>query len=187
MKKFLIISFILLISLGSKAQYLENNPNWKKRIFFGGDIGLNFGTNTVISVNPVIGYRLTNRLSVGSGINYLYYKTRYYYISEGSAIGYNAFIGYTIIKDIQEILPFIAKGTGLLILTELNLMNVSKMYVPPFDNPVWNYSPMAGFAIQIPSVGTKRVSYMVISGMYNFNENSYSLYTNPVIRISFWF
>jgi len=187
MKNFLVISFILMISFFTKAQYLENNPTWKERIFFGGDIGMNFGTNTVLSLNPVVGYRLTNRFSIGSGINYFYYKMRYYYISEGSALGYNAFLGYTVIKDIQEILPFLAKGTGLLILTELNMMNVRKIYVPPFDNPVWNYSPMAGFAIQIPSGGAKRVSYMVISAMYNFNENYYSLYTNPVIRISFWF
>ncbi len=48
----------------------------KDRFWFGGGLGLNFGTVTAIQVEPMVGYYLDrkNKVSVGTGISYWYYS-----------------------------------------------------------------------------------------------------------------
>ena len=45
-----------------------------ERIYFGGNASLFLGNITLISVSPLIGYRLTERLSFGPGLIYSYYR-----------------------------------------------------------------------------------------------------------------
>jgi hypothetical protein len=46
------------------------------RFYFGGNLGLGFGTITNINVSPMVGFRLTPRFSVGVGANYQYWKDK---------------------------------------------------------------------------------------------------------------
>jgi len=47
-------------------------------IVCGADIGLSFGSITYIKLAPVVGYRLTDRLTAGLGPIYIYYKNKIY-------------------------------------------------------------------------------------------------------------
>lgn len=76
---FLIIGIFILISLKLFAQSgneIDENSSLKERIFTGGNFGLSFGTVTYIEVSPTLGYRFTNKLSVGTGISYRYRKDK---------------------------------------------------------------------------------------------------------------
>ncbi len=44
----------------------------KDKIYYTGNIGLSLGNNTNIMINPLIGYRVTEKYSAGIGINYQY-------------------------------------------------------------------------------------------------------------------
>lgn len=179
--------FILCISFTANnkihAQYLENDPTPTQRIFWGGNIGLMFGSYTNISMNPTIGYRLTNRLSAGLGGTYNWTKSTYYDYS-GQSYGANVFASFTIIKNLGDAIPINDAG-GLLVYGELSYMNIRDYYAIQLPNqPDWVYTPLAGIAYQSP-IGIK--SYFVFMVLYNFSESIYSPYSNPVIRASFQF
>jgi hypothetical protein len=46
----------------------------KKKIIFGGGLGLSFGRITNININPILGYRFAKHLGAGVSINYNYYS-----------------------------------------------------------------------------------------------------------------
>lgn len=52
-----------------KTQPKGFNP---ERLIFGGGLGLSFGNVTAISVAPMVGYRITDKLAAGVGLGYLY-------------------------------------------------------------------------------------------------------------------
>ncbi len=51
----------------------------KNKLFFGGSLGLSFGSYTFINVSPQVGYRFNKTFAAGTGINVQYssYKTDY--------------------------------------------------------------------------------------------------------------
>lgn len=83
MKKGLLVFFLLLIGFIAKAQ--DGEP-FTDRIYFGGNLGLQFGTITNIEVAPIVGYRITHDFSAGIGITYIYYKADYDYFEVTSNI-----------------------------------------------------------------------------------------------------
>ncbi|MDD4150763.1 MAG: hypothetical protein PHE33_12130 [Bacteroidales bacterium] len=179
----LILCFSFVVNDEAHAQYLENDPTPAQRVFWGGNIGLMFGTNTYISINPTVGYRLTNRLSAGIGGTYNWTKSVYYDYS-GQSYGANIFASFTIIKRLGDAIPINDAG-GLLLYGELSYLNISNYYVIQLPNqPAWVYTPLAGIAYQSP-IGQR--SYLVFMVLYNFSESYYSPYSNPVIKASFQF
>jgi hypothetical protein len=171
-----------LYAISVNAQYLESDPKPLQRIFYGGDLGLSFGTLTYIAVNPVIGYRLTNRLSAGLGANYTYAKSNFYNY-QGSMYGGNVFASYAVIKDLGKAIPMY-EGSGILLYAEYNVMNISNYYDFPGTSIKYIDSPMMGPAFQTP-IGSR--SYMLIMVLFNFNESSMSPFPNPVIKASVQF
>jgi hypothetical protein len=96
---FLFLFFLSLVPLAVSAQDNENpeetvadSENKKKetkkdnpmsglplsqRLTFGGDFGLSFGNaSTLINISPLIGYRITEKLTAGGGFTYLYVRGR---------------------------------------------------------------------------------------------------------------
>lgn len=180
MKKIRLIIFVsLLFSVVStvNAQYLENEPDFKQRIFWGGDVGLSFGSYTYVALNPVIGYRITNRISAGTGINYTFARDDYYRY-EGSMYGGNVFASFTLVKNIGDAFPMY-EGSGILLYGEYSVINISNYYDFPGTTIKWIGTPLAGIAFQTP-VGSK--SYMLLMFLYNLNETRLTPYPNPVIK-----
>lgn len=52
----------------------EEDERFLDRVFFGGNLGAQFGTFTMINVAPLVGYRITNRWSVGTRVQYQYFR-----------------------------------------------------------------------------------------------------------------
>ena len=186
MKKILLSILFLASVLGLDAQYLEKDPppSPVQRIFFGGNLDMGFGTVTQISLSPEVGYRITNRLSAGLGIDYMFVYSEEYNF-KGSIFGGSVFASFTVIKSLGELIPFLGTDMGILVYGQFSYTNMGKFYtVLSAEEPMWIASPMLGLGFQVP-IG--RRSYMVLSVMYNFNESMYSLYSNPVVKISYQF
>lgn len=75
---------------------------FKDRIWFGGGLGLNFGSVTAIQIEPLIGYKVdqAGKFSVGTGITYWYFRdNRYPPPIEYNAYGYRFFTRYRFIQQ----------------------------------------------------------------------------------------
>ncbi len=76
---------------------------WKDRIWFGGGVGLAFGSVTNIAVEPMLGYKITRngKLSAGVGLSYQYFRdNRYTPVFETSVYGGRIFSRYRIIDQL---------------------------------------------------------------------------------------
>lgn len=76
-----LIAGLLLLSLTASAQRdVLDNSKLSDRLYFGGGMGLNAGTDPnagkyfYVALFPIIGYMVTNQFSVGTGITYQYYS-----------------------------------------------------------------------------------------------------------------
>src|SRR5699024_3321855 len=56
---------------------VNHNGFQKEKLFFGGNIGLSFGSMTYINLSPLIGYRFSKMLSAGVQLNGVYESVDY--------------------------------------------------------------------------------------------------------------
>lgn len=54
----------------------------KSKLTFGGGLGLQFGSYTMVSIAPQVGYNFSKIFNAGAGISYSFYKDDYYYGSQ---------------------------------------------------------------------------------------------------------
>lgn len=103
--------FILCATLVAHAQdstaYVRQEPvkkpiPFKDRLWFGGGIGLSFGTVTAVQLDPLLGIYLDHKrkFSTGLGPSYSYYRdNRYVPAYEQSNYGYRIFTRYRVIPQ----------------------------------------------------------------------------------------
>jgi hypothetical protein len=138
----------------------------KDRIFFGGNFGLQFGTQTVVDINPIVGYRINNRLSAGVGVKYLYYKYKDRYFSyETNIYGGSVFGRYAVTES-------------LFAYSEYEMINLAVF--DPYERRVDVGSMFVGGGYSQP-IGGRSSLYLML--LYNLNESTYSPYQNPIIRM----
>jgi hypothetical protein len=154
----------------------DNQSVWD-RMFFGGNLGLQFGDLTYIDVSPLVGYKITEQFHAGIGATYIYYKYNDYYGSyETSIYGGRIFSRYYPFEN------FFAH-------IEYEILNLEVPAGPSSANG--NYenlvrdninSLMVGGGYAQPLGGN---AAMVIMLLFNLTEEPYSPYANPIIRIGF--
>lgn len=183
-----LISFVCLFCFISiSAQDVKDLP-FKQRIFFGGDFGLSIGTNTYINLAPVVGYRITNRLSSGLGPIYMYEKYKYYGFKT-STYGGKCFVSFTVFKDIGQYLNI---GIGNITFhTENEILNIEKLYqdittgrIFGLDERIWIDNWLIGGGLSQPLGERGGIN---IFALWDITQNSYSPHTNPIIRVGFYF
>jgi hypothetical protein len=131
----------------------EDNPLGKKYIT-GGSFGVSFGNyNTYVNVAPILGYRVTNRVTLGTGLSYYYLDISGY---KGSLLGGNLFAQAMVYKT------FYAHGQYELIdfRDNFSVILAGAGYRQMFSN-------RAGIDLQV---------------LFDLNQNGRSFYSNPVIR-----
>lgn len=167
------------------AQFEQDKPSFKDRLFFGGGFGLTVGSVTHVDISPMVGYRITDRFSAGIGLSYQYYKYPAYNIKT-SIYGGKIFASYTIIKDLGNIIPLGENMGGIMLHAEAEGLNLEKrvFYLSNDNDRVWVFSPLAGIGYSLP-IGNR--SFLNIYLLYNFNEGQDSPYDNPVFRLSLQF
>jgi hypothetical protein len=164
---------ILLYPHNVKASRLEEEKpvkerKFKERIFFGGGLGLQFGTITAINVSPLVGYRITEKLSTGISGTYQYYHNRQFNMST-DIYGGGLFTRYLITRML-----FVHAEYEVLSLRSANFLMANesgKRFVEQ------NY--FAGGGVRLHLGGRTYLNLMLL---YNFNENSYVHFQNPMFR-----
>ncbi len=106
MKKItLFLTITLLVSIMASAQdtLQKQKPRipLKDRIYFGGGVGLSFGNYTRIAAYPMVGYRITPKLSSGIELGYEYISDkRYNSTYNTSNYGFSVFSRYRFIPQL---------------------------------------------------------------------------------------
>ena len=168
------VIFVLVIVIAYANLNAQNEPKaefkepWTKRIFVGGNLGLQFGSITLVDISPLAGYWFTDNLAGGIGFTYQYYKDKRYIHEYSTDIyGFRVFGRYYFFDN------FFGHA-------EYELLNYKA------------YSMIEGFSrINVSNVllgGGYRQwvtdkSFMTIVILWNVNESIYSLYQNPIIRV----
>ncbi|MEQ9287303.1 MAG: hypothetical protein RIG77_10370 [Cyclobacteriaceae bacterium] len=165
MKKVL---FFLMIGLGISTATSAQNQNdidersdWQERIFMGGNMGLQVGNQTYVNLSPTMGYRITNALSAGVGVSYIYTKA---FGQSRTHYGGNVF-GRANIAD-----PFFA-------MVQYEYLSVD---VGVEGRRLGLKSFLVGGGIQQPLGGNAVASFTV---MYNLSyvEGEPSAYNSPIV------
>lgn len=147
--------------------------NLREHLYFGGGFGLQFGSVTLIEISPLVGYKITPKLSAGLSPSYKYYgyKDYYGYKVNSNVFGGSVFARYYIIPSIFahsefETLYFNTKVTGY----EKSLQQINSFFVGGGYNQV---------------IGNNSGMYLMV--LWNLNDTQDSPYSNPVIRLGFSF
>ena len=161
---------------------------FRQRLFFGGDFWIQFGDITDILISPVLGYRVTERLSSGAGIKYEYYRNKFPVDFRTHIWGGRAFSSYTLIKNLNDIIP-LGIGFSVVAHAEYEGLNLETRYfrLDAPDNATgrfWLHSLLIGGGVGIPTGERSGASILVL---WNVNPNASRLYSNPVIRFGFTF
>ena len=73
---------------------------FKDRIYYGGNLGLQLGTVTLIDLSPLAGVMLSPKFSTGLGGTYQYYDDTRFQGAAGSSFGGRAFARYNVLPNI---------------------------------------------------------------------------------------
>ena len=164
-----------------QPQQPQQKSQLSEKIFFGGGFGAGFGSYTFISISPIIGYRITPKLSAGLRLMYQYTTYDYRDITgqvknyQGNDFGIGGFARFMVYGP-------------LYLQAEYEHLNYDGLSYDGTSSRDSFDSFMAGGGISQP-VGGK--AFMFLTAMYNFsyeNFNSAGSYRSPynspwVIRI----
>jgi len=169
--KYFIIPLFLLLSTVAFAQkgelQIDKESNWQDRIYFGGGFGLSGGSwGTSISVSPIVGYMVSNRVSVGIGATYRYYK-------------YKNGNGYPDFTDNQWGMQFFGRVNlikQIFAYAEYSFLNYS-YYGDTNDRRVANRLPL-GLGISQP-IGPRSAINLVAAYDVLYDSTNQSAYASP--------
>ncbi len=178
-----IISIALISAVNAQVTTVNEKPPFKERIFYGGSLGLQFGTQTNIEVLPVVGLWVLPRVAVAAGPGFRFYRYQNVNTSIYSVRGY---IQLVPVRDINKMLP-LGVHTSIILQFEDEGLSLDSKYWHNVDRDpkrFWVNQIMAGPGIS-QQMGKKSSLNILI--LWTLNNNGYSIYNDPVLRISFVF
>jgi hypothetical protein len=186
-QKLLIFCFFLIFCSISGIYGQRRNddtPPLKERIFFGGQLGLQFGTYTNIQVAPLVGLWVRPRIAIAAGPNYQYLK---YLSLKTSIYGGNFYTEYVAVQDFNNVIP-LGVHLGLFLHLEDELLNMQNQVVNYYSTDPYSRFTMntilAGCGISQPLGGR---ATMRLIFLWPLNNTQYGFYSDPEIRINFTF
>ncbi len=182
-----LIILILVCEIQSFAQ--EEMPSRKGKFFLIPELWLSFGTNTYVDVAPLVGYHVSDRLSVGLGPHYIFQSRKatpaYPFSYQTHVFGLKSFARFALVTNAERYLP-INLFSDLFVQVEYEGLSLEKAYyyAPSYpDEGRFIYQAFlvgGGFTQRIGMFNS--ISLMVL---WNLNESTRSPYSNPVFRIGF--
>lgn len=192
---FLPYIFSSFAAIGQVPKSDQNKERQEKeesnrKFFFGGNFALMIGTITNIEISPLVGYRITPRLSAGTGITYAYYKERFTGFStyESHIYGGRIFGSWMVIKDLKELIGLPGSG-GIIGYTEYEALNMDNNYQTTMINNgekqrEWFHNVYVGGGYRQPLGRNASFNIMIL---WNLNQSPKLPYDNPIIRVGFYF
>jgi hypothetical protein len=175
MRKLLLTIIFIISAVNIYAQgAIEKRHQLSDKVFFGGGLGMQFGTTTAISVSPIVGYKPIDDLYFGLKGKYEYYKYSRYNIGTdiygGSIFGMYLFYESIAIYGEYEMLSLESEYYSL--------------YQPSSKSRFWLKTPLIGGGYIQSLSGRAKIMLLVL---WNLNDNYNYYYSNPIIRLSFLF
>lgn len=177
---FFIISCFVLSGNKALAQYVREdveasgyaNPfkklSFTDRLFYGGNIGASFGDITLVDISPLVGYKITPRLSAGVGGTYTYYQ---YKTDPASHLyGGRIFGRYFLTETIFAHTEIEGLNFEKFSVNDQGMLNASRQ---------WVVSPMIGGGAYTMISDRAGLNFMVLY-ILNHNQDT-SPYPNPVL------
>lgn len=178
MKKKIFVLFFVLTSFYVCAQQdsvkmrphpkQTPEPDFWSQTFTGGNFGLQFGSETMVDISPLFGYKITDQFSIGVGGTYDYYHYQlppYDFVS--SVYGGRVFAEYTIFDNIFAHVEY----------EELNVPQIDY-----FSNRATVNSVLVGAGYAQPIGENSSYNIMLL-----FDTQPSTIYVNPIFRIGFVF
>jgi hypothetical protein len=199
----MLLSLLYINSINAQSNKLVEKPKktFSERLTFGGALGLSFGSySSLVDISPIVGYALSDDLIVGIGLTYKFYRYKdYYYNIDNGALsdlrtniyGGSVWMRYFLTKTEIPVIENIFLHGEVEPLTFVNLyrFNPNGNIFDPFGNQYVEENErinltgvFLGGGLSQPVGGR---SYMYIEVLWDFNEELYSPYSNPRIRIGF--
>lgn len=180
---FFCSTFILV----AQTSTVQPRPRFTDRLVFGGGVGLQFGTITLIDVSPVIGYRITPKLESGIGLTYKYYRYKDFYFDQttfqrfdlkSNIYGASLYSRYHILENIFAHVE-----------VERLQYNFDNIY---YSGGLMMRDPTTAYVTGIFVGGGLRQrisagSYFYILALWNLNDDAMSPYSNPILRMGVLF
>ncbi|MGD1848203.1 MAG: hypothetical protein ACFB10_22655 [Salibacteraceae bacterium] len=136
-----------------------------KKFTYGGGLGLQFGTVTIINLSPAIGYRVTDKILPGISFTYSYYSDTQLDVS-ATIYGGSVFARYYPLPQFFAHTEYeVLNGDWL---AEQSRFNVRSFFIG------------GGYSYRI----APRVVFNLL-GLWNLNDGTFSPYQNPVVRGGF--
>jgi hypothetical protein len=184
---FLLCSIISSFTIIYSQKKIEQKPPLRERMFFGGTLGLQFGSYTNIQVAPMVGLWVRPRIAIAMGPNFQYYHYSYYNF-ESTIYGGNAYIQFVPLRDLDNLIP-IGLHTGILLHLEDELLNLDSSWDPYYHSGRFTVNTVlagAGISQMLGSRSSINLMFLWALNEPHFSSG-YSLYSNPEIRLSFNF
>ena len=180
-----LIVFLVLasVSVAIGQQVRQEAPPIRERLFFGGNIGLMFGSYTNIDVSPIIGFWVLPRIAVAAGPNFRYFKDPY---GSTTIYGGKVYTEIIFLQDLNNLLP-LGIHLGLFLHGEYEGLSLESAFFksPPYESERFMLNTfLAGGGIR-QMLGPR--SSMNITFLWAFDDSGYGIYGNPEIRVSFMF
>lgn len=169
-KLVLFFAILAFVSIAQDSTMLRKQPlksDFLDKFYTGGNIGAQFGTVTFIEISPLVGYKITDRISAGIGGTYQYYEYHDTYYNLKTNVYGGRIFGRYFFTDY------------LFAHAEYEYLNLEAFDFYP-RRRVDVGSLMAGGGY-VQRFGEH--SGIVAMILYNFTESIYTPYQNPIIRI----
>lgn len=148
------------------------------RLVFGGNFGAGFSPNeSIFAMSPSVGYRFTERLTIGAGGIYQYYGIKF--------PGYNfKFNNYgSRVFTTYQLTDFLIAHTEYESLN-IEYIKYNSAGIPESTARRTINSLFVGGGYR-QAIGRNSVVDLML--LYNLTETPYTRYTNPLIRVGFGF
>ncbi len=175
MKEKIITLLLCTAFVVTAGAQIEKHRKLSDKVFFGGNIGLQFGTVTYVELSPLAGYLITKNWLVAAGPGYQYYRDNRYQntVFETSLYGGRIMSRYLIMEQLFVEAEYEFLNCETKYFDRANLHSGKKRF--------WIHTPLAGFGYR-QSLGESAVH---ISVLFDVLENKNSPYINPIVRVGF--
>ena len=184
--KILIIVLFNLVTVLSFAQREEDpavkDLQFNQRLVYGGGFGMQFGNVTLLDFSPTIGYRVSDQLTLGTGISYKYNYIKGYTLDPNSGrwYDYNSNIyGGSIWGRYYLLQNIFAHVEIEQLRIDYKYTSVSSTEPTMVKNGIDVTSVLVGGGYRQPLGG--RVFFNILV-LFNLNETDFTPYNNPIIR-----
>lgn len=174
--KFRIMALVGLFFISnhsfSQREIYGDSTSFRDRLYYGGNLGLQFGTFTMIDVSPLVGVMITSKLSGGFGGTFQYFDDNRFQGGQGTSYGGRVFGRYNILPNIFTHVEY-----------ESINWNAYNFFLEDFRR-TWTKALFVGGGYFAPFGSRGGANFTFLYNVFHNNRNSY--YAEPyVIRVGF--